>query len=275
LVFLALFLCLGYYGSRELYDPGYLRAVWQEELTGIFFKENVGHGEDLLYYTNILIKGFQPGIILLLLVMLTVLRADPRRRSISTLCLSCAATILVILQTSQTKIYWYATPILPFLAIAAALGVTDGLRWIKAQESHLPTLLPARPIQVTLGILVVVVSAASIYRNQVLKLHREEHLWYGALFDELQARGYASVFMLDPGGGWEGSQNYNPVLKFYSDIARTKGLRVEIPPGPPASLPTGELVATCDPKLVPWLNHQDRFSVEGEVHSCIFGVAHF
>jgi hypothetical protein len=33
--------------------------------------------------------------------------------------LLCAATIFVVLETSQTKLDWYLTPILPFLAIAA------------------------------------------------------------------------------------------------------------------------------------------------------------
>jgi 4-amino-4-deoxy-L-arabinose transferase-like glycosyltransferase len=144
LVLLELLLCLGYYGSRELYDPGYLRAVWQDELGGRFFEVNSGHAAGPLYYIGILIWGFEPGVILLPLATPTVLTADPRRRSISTLCLLCAATSFVVLETSQTKIYWYLAPILPFLAIAAALGVTDGLRWIKAQEARLPNCC-ARP----------------------------------------------------------------------------------------------------------------------------------
>jgi len=273
LVLLALFLCLGYYGSRELYDPGYLQAVWQNEFAGRFFAVNEQHAAGPLFYIYVLIVSFEPGIILLPVATLTVLGADSRRRSLATLCLLCAATILVVLTTSQTKTYWYATPILPFLAIAAALGVTDGLRWIKAREPQLPKLFCARPLQIGLGILLAVASAASLYRNQVVKQRAAEQaskgqLWYGALFDELQARGNSFVIILD--GGFEGAGDYNPTLKFYADIARTKGLRVEIP----ASLPTGELVATCDPKLVPWLKHRDGFSVGGQIHSCIFGVAH-
>jgi hypothetical protein len=96
--------------------------------------------------------------------------------------------------------------------------------------------------------------------------------WYGALFDELGARGKSSVIILD--GGSDEEQNYNPMLKFYADIARKKGLRAEMTPATPASLPTGELVATCDPNWVPQLKDQNGFSVEGQVHSCIFGVAH-
>jgi len=285
----ALFLCLGYYASRELYDPGYLAAVWQNELASRYFATNEGHSEGPLFYINLLIIWFEPGLILLPLVALTVLRADSRRQSLATLCLVCAVSMLIVLTTSRTKIFWYATPVFPFLAIAAALGVTDGLRWIRAREPHLPKLFKARPLQIAIGILLAIASAASLYRNQVMKQRTAEQainaqLWYGALFDKLQARGILSVIVLD-------GDDYNPVLKFYAGIASTNGLRVTLPAlaydgskqlpsfrgkGAPvdfsALLPAGKLVATCDPKLVPWLKYRDGFSLSGEVHSCVFGV---
>jgi 4-amino-4-deoxy-L-arabinose transferase-like glycosyltransferase len=62
LVLLALLLCLGYYGSRELYDPGYMLAVWQGELGGRFFEVNNGHAAGPLHYIDILIWGFEPGV---------------------------------------------------------------------------------------------------------------------------------------------------------------------------------------------------------------------
>jgi hypothetical protein len=220
--------------------------------------------------------------------------ADSRRQSLATLCLVCAVSMLVVLTTSRTKIYWYATPVVPFLAIAAALGVTDGLRWIKAREAQLPKLFRARPLQIALGLLLALASAASLYRNQVMKQRTAEQpinaqLWYGALFDKLQALGIPSVIVLD--GGFEGVPKYDPMLNFYADIARTNGLRVTLlalddygstkspslrGKGVPADfsppLPKGELVATCDPKLVHWLKHGDGFAVSGQVHSCVFGV---
>jgi 4-amino-4-deoxy-L-arabinose transferase-like glycosyltransferase len=337
LALLALVLCLGYYGSREQYDPGYLQAVWQNELGGRFFTVNEGNAAGRGFYVGGLICGFEPGVILLPFAALTILGTDTRRRSLVTLCLLCAATILAVLTISPTKIYWYATPILPFLAIAAALGVSDGLGWIKARELRLPKLFGARPLQVALGVMLAVVSVMSLYRNQVVQLgagvydvsqsptppafagagsqpkppQKEtvhgiypdeliklaqrlkrylrqsdaywylwgwriaEQAWYGALFNELQARSNSSdVVVLD--GGFEGAgENYNPVLKFYADIARTKGLRVKISALLPEVLPADELVATCDPKLTPWLKHRVGFSVGGQVHSCIFGAAHF
>ena len=39
LAIVAFTLCLGYYGSREAYDPGYLQAIWDNEL--ISFQETL------------------------------------------------------------------------------------------------------------------------------------------------------------------------------------------------------------------------------------------
>jgi 4-amino-4-deoxy-L-arabinose transferase-like glycosyltransferase len=301
LMLLAILLCMGYYGSRELYDPGYLQAVWQNELGGRVFTAEEKISGGLLFYIYYLIIGFEPGVLLSPTATLTLMSVNVRRRSLVLLCLVCAATILVVITAAQTKHFWYATPILPFLAIASALGVTDGLRWIKAREARLPKMVCARHLQASVTILLAVVSAASIYYNQVIMVRTAEingQLWYGVLFDELQARGSSLVTILD--GGVAG--NYNPVLKFYADIARMKGMQVKIPKFDTipsdviihngafeglrnynpyteivrqkmsSPLPLEGVTATCDPRLVSWLRRHEGFSVGGQVHSCIFGV---
>ena len=134
--------------------------------------------------------------------------------------LSCAATLLAVIPAAQTKLYWYLTPTIPFLAIAAGLGVSDGLRWTKAREPQLPRLLRESPLTIAIAILMAVTSAISLYRNHVVKLI-EVQLWYGGLFDELRTRrGVSRVVVFD--GGVE---NYNPALKFYAEIAQIAGSR--------------------------------------------------
>ena len=272
---LAVGLCLGYYGSRELYDPGYLEAVWQNELVDRFFSVNEGHAERRLFYFVVLGRSFEPCMILLPLAALTVLGIDSRRRSLVTLCLFCAAAILAVLTTSQTKIYWYVASVPPFLAIAAAVGVSDGLRLIKTHELRVPKPFRTRPLQVVVGVLLAIASAASIYRNQVMQMQISEQSWYGALFDELQSRGYSSVLVLDT--EFPALPDNPPLkfyVKFYAASARNKGLRPEVTREIPATLPKDELIATCDPKLTPWLKNGDGFAIVDQVHSCIFGIAH-
>jgi hypothetical protein len=246
-----------------------------------------GHSGSLLFYVRYLIEQFEPGILLLPLTLFTFFSGNARRCSIATLCVVCAGIIFLLLTISQTKIFWYAAPILPFLAIAAALGVTDTLHYLKAREPHVPKLFRARSLQVTVVSLLIIVGAASLYRNQVIEPRIADHdgqLWYAALFDKLRANGNSSVIVVDSGL----SGNYDPLLKFYAEIAGIEGLKVNMPAFDtiPAdvvihdgafegvrdynpyvkvasgvrvdmipSLPASQLVATCDPKLVPWLSH--------------------
>ena len=119
--------------------------------------------------------------------------------------MSCGATSLAVITAAQTKLYWYLTPTIPFLAIAAGLGVSDGLRWIKAREPQLPRLLRERPLTIAIAILMAVTSAVSLYRNHFVRLiaaQQASHgqLWYGALFDELRARGGVSRVVVFDGG---------------------------------------------------------------------------
>jgi 4-amino-4-deoxy-L-arabinose transferase-like glycosyltransferase len=282
LALLALSLCLAYYISREQYDPGYLQAVWQSELGGRFLVPNEGHAGGPLYYILRLGAYFEPAVILLPLVALPIFGKDKQRCSLAVLCLSCGASILVVTTIAQTKLLSYAAPALPFLAIAAALGASDGLRWVEARELKIPGLLRARPLKIALAVLLAFTSTVTLYRNQVADLRTARQasngqLWYGALFEELQARGYVTqLVVLDSGfetlvAGIGVLENYNPLLKFYSDIARAHGLVVSVAEfGTPIS--AGRLVATCDPTLVPLLAHQEGFMVGGRPHSCVFGV---
>jgi 4-amino-4-deoxy-L-arabinose transferase-like glycosyltransferase len=124
LTLVVLALCVGYYISRELYDPGYLQAVWQMELGSRFLETIERHTEGPRFYFDILIWKFEPGVVLLPFAALTVFGADSQRRSLAALCLSCAVAILLVVTMAHTKLYWYLTPILPFSSIAAALGVS-------------------------------------------------------------------------------------------------------------------------------------------------------
>jgi hypothetical protein len=105
-------------------------------------------------------------------------------------------------------------------------------------------------------------SAISLYRNHVVKLiaaQQASHgqLWYGGLFDELRTRGGVSRVVVFDGG----VENYNPALKFYTEIAQMQGLAVRIAPFD-TPVAANEMVVTCDPKLVPLLQHWEHFTMD-------------
>ena len=125
-------------------------------------------GAGPLYHICYLLNSFEPGVLFMSLAVLPVLGSDDRRRSMAVLCLSCAATLLAVITAAQTKLYWYLTPPVP--GDRCGVGVSDGLRWIKAREPQLPRLLRERPLTIAIAILMATTSAISLYRNHVVKL---------------------------------------------------------------------------------------------------------
>jgi hypothetical protein len=130
-----------------------------------------------------------------------------------------------------------------------------------------------------------VTSAISLHRNHVVKLMAAQQashgqLWYGGLFDELARHGVSRVAVFDgeaedwentlPYPGITGNRYYYPALKFYAEIAQMQGLavrivRFDIP------VAADEMVVTCDPKLVPLLQHWERFIMDAPLPHCVVG----
>ena len=67
-----------------------------------------------------------------------------------------------------------------------------------------------------------------------------------------------------------GVENYNPALKFYTEIAQMQGLAVRIAPFD-TPVAADEMVVTCNPKVVPLLQHWERFTMDALLPHCVFG----
>ncbi len=126
----ALFLVVagGYYLTREAYDPGYLSAVAANELGGRFLQVTEHHHGSWHFYLRTLLQGAEPCAVLAVLALFTLLGRDVRRRRLVLACGLAAGSLLVVLSASRSKMEWYATPLVPLLAITTALGLSDGLR---------------------------------------------------------------------------------------------------------------------------------------------------
>jgi len=274
---LVLLLCLGYYFSRELYDPGYLQGVWLNELGGRFAVTHDQHAQGLQFYPVVLAKSFEPGFILLPLAALPLCGADARRRSLVMLCLLSVAGILAVLTTAQTKLFWYAAPLVPLLAIAVAFGASDVLRWIGNCRAARSRRASACALAVVLVLFLLFGTFGALYQNQWLEIEASRtagqgQLWYGPFFDELRSvQAATDVLVLDNGiPNTGGLDHYNPMLKLYAELAGQHGLAVRIATfGAP--IPLGKLVATCDPTLNLLLRQRPAFTLLHESKWCVFG----
>lgn len=115
----------GYYVLRNYYNPGYLQAVYNNELGGRFAQTNENHVYPWYYYLKEAKEsGFTNWFWLLPLsiVICFTLKTKSRIKVYGFLML-CAIVYLSVISISKTKLPWYSLPVYPLFAAIGALTV--------------------------------------------------------------------------------------------------------------------------------------------------------
>jgi 4-amino-4-deoxy-L-arabinose transferase-like glycosyltransferase len=260
-------ICGGYYDLREHFDPGYLQAVWRNELSGRYLTVNEEHQGGPLYYFWVLAIRFEPGLLLLPLAVVPFFRPDQRRRSVTLLCLLTAASLFAVLTKSQTKIFWYLAPATPLLAMAVSIGLSDGLAWLGARERTLPVFFRPRVAYAAVTAILAIGVLAAVYYYQIGVERKLDSTYmegrYGPFLEQIRHRGLThGLIILDYGVDKEVVSdktgqfaNYSPEADFYAGVEDLRGMHVDVA-APGHDLPAGSWIATCDPRSHAWLvNH--------------------
>lgn len=117
---------LGYYFLRENMNPGYLKAVYENELGGRYLTVLNEHQHPGNWYINNFRNekygNWLPVLLLSVWVLLWQSAVVVKRFTVLAVIL--LALYLFIISTAQTKLYWYDAPVYPFAAVLVALGVT-------------------------------------------------------------------------------------------------------------------------------------------------------
>lgn len=123
----------GYYGLREMLNPGYLNAVMVNEWGGRYLKVVEAHRAGFWFYLNNLVSyrftfwiwmipgGFIFGMI----------SKDIRIKRLTVLLTLMLLFYLLIISTAQTKLEWYDVPMYPLLAVLVAIFVFFLYSWLK------------------------------------------------------------------------------------------------------------------------------------------------
>jgi 4-amino-4-deoxy-L-arabinose transferase-like glycosyltransferase len=251
-------ICLGYYLTREAYDPGYLQAINHFELGGRFQSVSDGHAGPPLFYVGVLFASFEPGWVLAPLALVALLGPSGRRRDLAVITLASALAVLVVLSCSKTKIFWYATPAVPLLSIAAGIGVTDALRRIPSRR------LPWRGLAgATVFVVCAIDMAAAIYQSQRWVVTAEDTLTPavrdGRFITYLHGVALTPpLIVMDerlwgptPFGG-SPDRRFSQIVDFYARYYRGHWPIAEADLGD--ALPPGATVMTCSGKVLSHLN---------------------
>lgn len=115
----------GYYLLRESQNPGYLSAVFQNELGNRFLNTIENHQGDFWFYYDALTgESFAPWYVLIPAGILCVFfMKDQRLKRISLLLVILMVVYFVLISLAQTKIIWYAAPLYPVISMLAGIVI--------------------------------------------------------------------------------------------------------------------------------------------------------
>lgn len=119
-----------YYTLREMVSPGYLNAVWENEIAGRYFAPNEGHISPWYYYADEIWRHYFQGYWILfligfILVFLYNIETEAK------FWFRFSLFFVVFISTSKTRIHWYMAPAIPCMAAATALAIEDILKRIQ------------------------------------------------------------------------------------------------------------------------------------------------
>lgn len=276
--FAAVALCIGYYLSRETYDPGYVRAVLFNELGGRFLAVSDGHSGGPLFYLEALFHGFEPGLVLLPLAALPLFGAHRPRRDLTLVTLVSGMVALMVLSWSKTKLFWYETPTIPLFSVAAAIGVSDALHYFATRD-------PARGRRaaVVLVILCVAGGAGTVWAEYACYANRQwtdglpSQTRDGTFLAYLHGKGVtAPVTVVDDRffkgtefGGAPPDRYYNQVVDFYARFYRGQWRIDQLAPG--GTLRPASMAMACSPAALAWITGRYSLAIVSRGHGCVLG----
>jgi 4-amino-4-deoxy-L-arabinose transferase-like glycosyltransferase len=133
-----LIVVIGYYLLREHYNPGYLKAVWENELGGRYLQVNEAHeGGFWFYYNNFIDFQFSYWYILVPVgAIIGLTNKDQRIRKFSLFCILVLITFFLVISSGKTKLQWYDIPMYPFLSFIIAMFVQWSIQLVENIATH-------------------------------------------------------------------------------------------------------------------------------------------
>ena len=239
---------------READAPGYLAAVWYNDIGGRFAAALETDRKPLTFYLADLWAGYFVGTVLLILAPFVLRRMPARSRAATIYGLSIILTFLAVISLAGSKLHHYILPVLPMMAIVAALalrtivnGVAGALRGGGARDRLIAWVLLAAAI-----LPLIPATQGAIARRYLVEPSYEgaASRRYGPLFERLALQPLR-VTVIDPGFTKYDDTHYVAVLQAYRLLWQRRGVTIgwRIANDPAVS----GVIASCKPEVVPTL----------------------
>ncbi|MEM9834867.1 MAG: glycosyltransferase family 39 protein [Bacteroidota bacterium] len=268
---LALMGIFSYYGVREIIDDSFLKIVANNELGGRFLRANEGHAQPWNHYFSVLASERNFLLFVLLVFPASLwMQSQREHRSLAQLLFLGLVVFLLVISLSTTKLFWYITPMLPFVSLFAAWFFIEAGQLMGA--SIRPSAVASAVVLLFIGLFFFVPTERQIKKV----LAPEEHLGLRAqLYYQaaIQNPDFTAPYtVLTP--------EYHANARFYVEQQRILGrelnitscLTVQSPkwsnPTPPLPLEVGQRVLICENNSWVWMATQHHYREIKEVSPC-------
>jgi 4-amino-4-deoxy-L-arabinose transferase-like glycosyltransferase len=259
----------GWLVLRERLDPGYLAAVWSYDVAGTMLTVLEGHQGGPAFYAWVLLRGFEPAMLLSPTLFVMPWDADPKRRRLCLLTGLAALSCLAVITFARTKVYWYAAPIVPLAAVA--IGVSTST-WLQGGGSW-PKSIRLRAAMVGLPILLALTASFWILNVREPGIYyAPDQAWYGPFIANVHDRHALDGIIIVDGGvsNSAGLRHYSPIAQFFIEDVERRGEHMRLL-ATPSDLPANASVLSCDPHIRQWLASQESFVTILSDDHCVFG----
>jgi len=116
---------ISFYLLREHNNPGYIKAVQENEFGGRYLSVIENHKADFwFYYTNLLDFDMKTWYLFIPCgLLIGIYSKDEKIRKITFFSIVFIVTYFLVISIAATKITWYAIPMFPFLSIVVAIFI--------------------------------------------------------------------------------------------------------------------------------------------------------
>jgi Dolichyl-phosphate-mannose-protein mannosyltransferase len=216
------FLMLGpaYYFLREWAAPGYLEAVWNNDIGGRYATSIENHTESNTYYLRLLFgEQFMPwAVVAALFPVLMYKYPFSQWKQLGWFSLGIGVTYQLIVAFSKTKTGWYGTPSYPYFAVVAAVSLHAIFVHMIARD----TGLLFRKLVIFGAISLLPMTIIKII--QLTKRPAQDNEDFG--LSKLSQEIYSGIYVPDQKQIYFCAEGYYPHIKFYKKVLEQKGIDI-------------------------------------------------
>ncbi|UOR06792.1 glycosyltransferase family 39 protein [Hymenobacter aerilatus] len=238
----------GYYLAREHYNPGYLKAVSENELGGRLLTTLEKHLYPWYWYlSNMYEEKFWPWVLAFPLAFLHIWRqdGDNKRKRFALYVVILVLVHLVVISSASTKLLWYDIPMYPVAAMLIGLSLgrlAENLMAVQQQKEG------AAGARLAGALFILVVFAAPITLTRAKSKMRQEYKRTDAFHAHgLQIRYMAEQLPQITAYSVYTSTSYHAAILFYKTAAQKRYGHTMTPKfsSQVEELKAGEVVVVC------------------------------